>query len=271
MAGAGAPAVTGKAVSTSFRAASALGYPSFAGVVVHSWVERDPTEDDAIIARLLVDRAVALVHAERLAQSAAQADERAAKLAIELITSLVEGEAIGILTTKHKAAREEALWLLRQASHASHRKLYEVATDVVRTGDLQRPPHRGACSGGRRDGGEQRARPVAVTSLAGMKAVGRKLPVPGRQEVGGHLGDRQVAPPGSLVNGPVDPGYVGHAGRAEDPPDPGGQRQVEEDRLVGDGLDERPQVAQHLSGSGVQDVVGPDASPLDINGQFDER
>jgi hypothetical protein len=222
MPGAGPPAVTGKAVSTSFRAAAALGHPSFAGMVVHSWAERDPTEDDAIIARLLVDRAVALVHAERLAATAARADERAAKLAIELITSRVEGEAIGILATKHQAAREEALWLLRQASHASHRKLYEVATDVVRTGDLERPPHRGASSSARRDGGEQRARPVAVASLAGMKAVGRELPGPGRHEVGGYLGDRQAARLRGLVNGPVDPDHVGDAGPAEDSPDPGG-------------------------------------------------
>jgi hypothetical protein len=144
MAGADAPAAAGKAVSTSFRAAAAFGYPSFAGLVVHSWAERDPTEDDAIIARLLVDRAVALVHAERLAQSAARADERAAKLALDLITSRVEGEAIGILTAKHKAAREEALRVLRRASRTSHRELYEVATEVVRTGDLEWPPRRAA-------------------------------------------------------------------------------------------------------------------------------
>lgn len=42
-------------VSTSFQAASTLVYLSFAGVVLHSWIEREPSED-AIFARLLVDQ-----------------------------------------------------------------------------------------------------------------------------------------------------------------------------------------------------------------------
>jgi hypothetical protein len=131
------PPVTGGTVTTTFRAGSGHGYPAFAGVVVHQWVDRDPTEDDAIIARLLVDLALAMVQQERLAQSAGRADDRAAKLAIELITSRVEGEAIGILMATHGAAHGEAVGLLRQASWASQRELHEVAADVVRSGDLQ--------------------------------------------------------------------------------------------------------------------------------------
>jgi hypothetical protein len=138
------------AVSTPFQAASALGYPAFAGVVVHSWAEREPTGDDAIIARLLVDRALATVHQERLAQSAARADDRSAKLALEVITSRTEGEAVGILATKHKIARVEALRLLRRASHSSQRDLYDVASNVIRTGDLDWPPARSPSGPGRR-------------------------------------------------------------------------------------------------------------------------
>jgi ANTAR domain len=136
----GAPRKGGRTVSTSFQAESTLGFPSYAGVVLHSWHAHDATDDDAIIARLLVDRAVALVHQERLAQCTARADERAARLALELITSRAEGEAVGILTTKHNREREEALRLLRRASRTSQRTLYEVATDVIRTGDLDYPP-----------------------------------------------------------------------------------------------------------------------------------
>jgi hypothetical protein len=133
----------GHAVSTAFQAASALGFPSYAGVVVHSWDSHEPTQEDAIIARLLVDHAIAVLHSERLAQGKAQAEERAAKLALDLISSRAEGEAIGILTTKHHVGREEALRLLRRASRASERTLHEVAADVIRTGDLGRPlpPH----------------------------------------------------------------------------------------------------------------------------------
>jgi ANTAR domain len=151
-AGPGTPPVIAATLSTRFQAAAAMGHPSFAGVVVHSWAGREPTEDDAIIARLLVDRALALVHQERLAQWAARADDRAAKLALEVITSRAEGEAIGILTTKHSLARAEALRMLRRVSHTSQRDLYDVAADVIRRGDLAWPPaHRPAGPGRRTD------------------------------------------------------------------------------------------------------------------------
>jgi hypothetical protein len=95
------PPVAFKTVTTKFHAESGHGYPSFAGIVVHSWATRDPTEDDAIIARLLVNHALAIMHRPRLAQAVARADSRAAKLAIDLITSRIESEAAGILVAKH--------------------------------------------------------------------------------------------------------------------------------------------------------------------------
>jgi ANTAR domain len=142
---AGLPPVTARTVATAFRAGSGHGYPAFAGLVVHSWIDHDPTEDDVIIARLLVDRALAIVQAERLAQQAARADDRAAKLAIELITSRVEGEAIGILMARHQVASEEAVSMLRRMSWTSHRELHEAAADVVHTGE--RPRALGSCAG----------------------------------------------------------------------------------------------------------------------------
>jgi hypothetical protein len=133
-----APPVAGKTVTTAFQAGPTHGHPAFAGFMVHSWVERVPTEDDAVVAQLIVDLALAIVQTERLAQSAARADDRAAKLAVELITSRVEGEAVGILMAKHQVRREEAVSMLRRMSWSSHRELHEVAADVVYTEDLQR-------------------------------------------------------------------------------------------------------------------------------------
>jgi hypothetical protein len=138
LAGASAVPVASKTVTTAFKAPSGYGYPSFAGVVAHTWTGRAPAEDDAIIARLLVDHALAIVQQERLAASAARADDRAAKLAIELITSRAEGEATGILMARHDATREEAARLLRRMSRASHCELPAVAAGVVHTEDLRR-------------------------------------------------------------------------------------------------------------------------------------
>jgi hypothetical protein len=76
-----------KSVTTAFQAPSGHGFASFAGVVIHSWSGHQPTDDDAIIARLLVDQALAILQRERMVQALARADDRAAKLAIELITT----------------------------------------------------------------------------------------------------------------------------------------------------------------------------------------
>jgi GAF domain-containing protein len=78
-----------KSITTPFQAPSGYGFPSFAGVVIHSWTGHHPTDDDAIIARLLVDQALAVLQRERMVQALARADDRAAKLAIELITRQV--------------------------------------------------------------------------------------------------------------------------------------------------------------------------------------
>jgi hypothetical protein len=139
-----APPAGLSSVITRFEAGSDHGYPSFAGMVVHFWAERNPSEDDAIMARLLVDRALAIVQHERLAQAAARADSRAARLAIDMITSRIEGEATGILMVKHQVTRVEAVRLLSQASQERRRELREVAAGVVCAGDLNSLSHTGA-------------------------------------------------------------------------------------------------------------------------------
>jgi hypothetical protein len=105
----------GKTVTTAFALASGHGYASFAGVAVHTWTGREPADGDAIIARLLVAHALGIVREERLARATASAEERAAKLAVELITSRAEGEATGLLMARHGLTRQEAVSVLRQS------------------------------------------------------------------------------------------------------------------------------------------------------------
>ena len=83
---------------------------------------------------------------ERLAQAAARADSRAAKLAIGLITSRIEGEATGILMAKHQVTQTQAASLLRQASQERQRELHEVAAGIVRSGDLDSLLQRGVAA-----------------------------------------------------------------------------------------------------------------------------
>lgn len=140
LAGLPLPACASRTFLTTFEARSEHGYPSFAGVVMHSWTEHDPGEDDAIIARLLVERALAIVRHQRLAEALARAERRAAKLAIDASTSRIEGEAIGIVMAKHRIAPGEALNLLRQVARVSQREMQVVAADVVLVGDLRPLP-----------------------------------------------------------------------------------------------------------------------------------
>ncbi|HTV99429.1 MAG TPA: ANTAR domain-containing protein [Streptosporangiaceae bacterium] len=135
-----AAALAGKTVTTAFEQASGHGYASFAGVAVHTWIGREPAPADTIVARLLVDYALGIVQQERLTRAAAWAEDRAAKLAVELITSRAEGEAIGLLMARHRVTREEAASMLRRSSGTTGRPLHEVAADVVRTRDVQPAP-----------------------------------------------------------------------------------------------------------------------------------
>jgi ANTAR domain len=141
---AGAGQVGSRTIVTAFEPPPRHGYPAFGGMALHTWTEREPGQDDAIIARLLVEHALAIIEQERLARSAARADERAAGLAIGLITSRTVGEAIGLLMASGQTTREDAAGLLRRMSRASGRDLHEVAADVVRRASLQRPREIGA-------------------------------------------------------------------------------------------------------------------------------
>src|SRR6202012_3060556 len=84
----------------------------------------------------------------------------------------------------------------------------------------------------RGDGGEQGAGPVAVDVLARVEVVAGELARPGRDELRAHRGDRQVPFGGDLVDDAVHAGDVRDAHAADDPPEPGRQRQVEQHRPV---------------------------------------
>jgi hypothetical protein len=65
--------------------------------------------------------------------------ERAANLEAALRSNREIGTAIGVLMAQHKLTREQAHELLRVASQDSNRKMAELATEVVETGELRMP------------------------------------------------------------------------------------------------------------------------------------
>jgi GAF domain-containing protein len=74
-----------------------------------------------------------------LALTAARRREKISNLEFALSTSRHIGAAMGILMATQKVTDEQAFDLLRIASQATHRKVTDIAEDVVRTGVLELP------------------------------------------------------------------------------------------------------------------------------------
>ncbi|WP_185747311.1 ANTAR domain-containing protein [Humibacillus xanthopallidus] len=64
------------------------------------------------------------------------ADVKAGQLQLALDHSRDIGAAVGVLMSQHRMPQDEAFELLRQTSQDQNRKLYALALDVVRTGEL---------------------------------------------------------------------------------------------------------------------------------------
>jgi hypothetical protein len=119
---------------------SAFGQPSFAGYLIHTWTLRVPAAGDAMIARLLVDHALAVVEYERLAENSAAAESRSAQLALDAMTSRVIGEATGIIMAALRVSEAAAVSQLKTAGRRSGRTMHDVAREIVRTGIFTREP-----------------------------------------------------------------------------------------------------------------------------------
>ena len=99
---------------------------------MHSWTQRSPAAEDAVIAWMLVDHALEVVRYERLAEVARAAEARSARLAREAMASLSIGEAIGIEMATRRLDRAAAIELLKDASRQSGRSLHEISVALVR-------------------------------------------------------------------------------------------------------------------------------------------
>ena len=82
--------------------------------------------------------------AERFAIARAADREQKDHLTNALASNRKIGAAIGILMATHKITEQQAFDALRLASQHSHRKLHDIAFEVVDTGQLALPPRPGA-------------------------------------------------------------------------------------------------------------------------------
>ena len=75
----------------------------------------------------------------RLACSGARAQEQSVNLRRSQESNREIGMAMGVLMSRHALTQSQAFDLLRMASQHTHRKLREIASDVVETGMLDFP------------------------------------------------------------------------------------------------------------------------------------
>jgi hypothetical protein len=169
-------------VTTSFEMRASSGWPSYAGVMVHSWRDHLPAQSDSIIARLLVDRAIALVEHQRLAEDATSADERSAQLALETMTTRTIGEGTGIIMTTRRMTSEDALDVLKKIGRREGRNVYDIALEVVRAGALKSRPDRAAPQMRGPSGWRANLRPVREGELSAPQLFIRRVTVCGAAE-----------------------------------------------------------------------------------------
>jgi len=135
---------SGTTIVTAFDLPSADGYPLCSGHVMHRWTLPRLVPGGAVIARLLVDHALAVIGHERLAERARAAEERTALLAREAMAGQSIGEAVGLVMGTRHLGRMAALDLLRDASRQSGGSLHEVCAHVVQTFAGAEPPDQSA-------------------------------------------------------------------------------------------------------------------------------
>jgi AmiR/NasT family two-component response regulator len=98
-----------------------------------------PTDGEALLAQLALDRAVATIHAEQLRSRAEAATELAANLQVALASSREIGMAMGIVMDRHKLSSDQAFQLLTRISQHRQRRVREIAVEIAETGVVELP------------------------------------------------------------------------------------------------------------------------------------
>jgi hypothetical protein len=124
-------------VSTPVLVDAVAEIPGYRGMVVHFWRKGyRPGAVEAALAQSAVDHAIALISHQRLTDQVQALQRKTTNLRVALSSNREIGTALGILMTAHRISLPEAFELLRTVSQHSHRKLNDLAAEVVYTGAL---------------------------------------------------------------------------------------------------------------------------------------
>ena len=128
----------GSNVITPFEASGTGDFPSYRGVVSMRFEGQDPATP--FLAQLLVDRALATVERQRLAESVTRQQAVVENLEVALTSNREIGVAVGIVMSTLALSAASAFELLRHVSQHTNTKLHAIALEVTRRGRLDVPP-----------------------------------------------------------------------------------------------------------------------------------
>jgi hypothetical protein len=111
----------------------------YRGSMTWTFRRHRPTGTEALLAQLVLERAVGVVWREQLEASAASSAALAANLQVALASSREIGMAMGIVMERHKLSSDQAFDLLTRISQRSHRRVRELAREIAETGVIDLP------------------------------------------------------------------------------------------------------------------------------------
>jgi hypothetical protein len=131
--------VTHNAVLTPIVGRSTERAPDYQGVLALNFHTSSPSPSHGVLAQLVVERAVAVIERERLTDLVTAHQSQAENLRIALASNRQIGMALGIVMDSRKLTSDHAFDLLRRVSQHRHRKLHEIALEVIETGAIELP------------------------------------------------------------------------------------------------------------------------------------
>lgn len=137
---AGPHRLTATTVYTPVRPAAGDHASAYRGMLAMEFPDRRPGPTEVLLGQLVAERVASTIHRERLRQEIATETERATHLQQALLRNREIGAALGILMATQKCTNEAAFAQLRSISQNTHRKLHEIALDVIDTGMLETAP-----------------------------------------------------------------------------------------------------------------------------------
>jgi hypothetical protein len=130
---------TSAAVLTPITGMNTEGGSDYHGVLALHFHTSSPSPGHGVLAQLVVDRAVAVIERARLADLVTAQQAQAEHLRIALTTNREIGIALGILMASRMLTSEGAFDYLRHISQHTHRKLHDLALELVETGTIELP------------------------------------------------------------------------------------------------------------------------------------